>query len=551
MTNSQQKKTHRKVSCLVGISTTLFSICGPLLQTVAIAETQSADTPSVKLPHLVTVNSVINYDTEFSSNLDTSVEEEVSSSSPEASSESSELPVEESSTSSTTDSTTQSSSSTSSDSSTSHTTSSSSSTSGSNSNSHNLKPGTSSSSSSSHTNGGSSTSSSSSSKLDQKDSSSSKDNTPIVYSRNQSTAEFIEEIGEDARKIGQENDLYASVMIAQAILESASGNSSLARTPNYNLFGIKGSFQGDSVKMATLEDNGSGSMYTISASFRKYPSYKESLQDYATLMTGGTLGRSTFYQGAWKSNTDSYKDATQYLTGRYATDTRYNEKLNGLIETYDLTQYDHKVAIEDKMEKSKETEAFISEIAKDAKEISEKNDVYASVLIAEAIINSSSGNNVLAKNHNLFLTEGEYEEQSVEVETLQKQGKETTLETVAYKVYPSYKVSMEDQLAELKKTEDVYNEMTTAKKDTYKKVTAYLTAQKQEDMKYHKKLNALIATYDLTQYDKKVEVKKEVDNLKTTKKTENLDILTTIGQNMTDKLFEGLDQPIKYQVTNK
>ena len=110
---------------------------------------------------------------------------------------------------------------------------------------------------------------------------------------------------------------------------------------------------------------------------------------------------------------------------------------------------------------------------------------------------------------------------------------------------------MEDQLAELKKTEDVYNEMTTAKKDTYKKVTAYLTAQKQEDMKYHKKLNALIATYDLTQYDKKVEVKKEVDNLKTMKKTENLDILTTIGQNMTDKLFEGLDQPIKYQVTNK
>ena len=77
---------------------------------------------------------------------------------------------------------------------------------------------------------------------------------PIVYSRNQSTAEFIEEIGEDARLIGQENGLYASVMIAQAILESGSGNSGLARKPNYNLFGIKGSYQGEAVEMATMED---------------------------------------------------------------------------------------------------------------------------------------------------------------------------------------------------------------------------------------------------------------------------------------------------------
>jgi hypothetical protein len=38
MTTNHKKNTHRKMGIFVGISTTLFSICGPILQTVAIAE---------------------------------------------------------------------------------------------------------------------------------------------------------------------------------------------------------------------------------------------------------------------------------------------------------------------------------------------------------------------------------------------------------------------------------------------------------------------------------------------------------------------------------
>ncbi len=44
---------------------------------------------------------------------------------------------------------------------------------------------------------------------------------------------------ESARQLGQENDLYASVMIAQAILESGSGQSGLASYPHYNLLVLK------------------------------------------------------------------------------------------------------------------------------------------------------------------------------------------------------------------------------------------------------------------------------------------------------------------------
>ncbi|MBM7688955.1 hypothetical protein BCR24_09995 [Enterococcus ureilyticus] len=159
-------------------------------------------------------------------------------------------------------------------------------------------------------------------------------------SPNLTTKSFVKVIGEDARTIAGENNLYASVMIAQAILESASGNSALASAPNYNLFGIKGSYEGASANFLTSEDNGSGGMFTIRSNFRKYPSYKESLGDYVKLLKGGTDSSSAFYSGTWKNKTTSYKDATKFLTGRYATDTSYNSKLNGLIDAYDLTQYD-------------------------------------------------------------------------------------------------------------------------------------------------------------------------------------------------------------------
>lgn len=158
--------------------------------------------------------------------------------------------------------------------------------------------------------------------------------------RSVNTAAFLEEIGPIAQSIAQNNDLYASVMIAQAILESGWGQSALSMAPNYNLFGIKGSYQGASVMMPTKEYI-KGKWINVQAAFRKYPSYAESLQDNANVLRNTSLKQGIYYYaGAWKSNTNSYKDATKWLTGRYATDPGYAGKLNRLIETYRLTQYD-------------------------------------------------------------------------------------------------------------------------------------------------------------------------------------------------------------------
>ncbi|WP_446912287.1 glucosaminidase domain-containing protein [Enterococcus faecium] len=160
------------------------------------------------------------------------------------------------------------------------------------------------------------------------------------FSQNQTTDQFLKKIADDAQEIGQKEGIYASVMMAQAILESGSGNSLLSSEPNHNLFGIKGSYKGSRVTFNTLEQDSSGQSYQIRAQFRKYPSYKESLEDYADLIKNGLTGNPDFYKPTWKSETKDYKEATKYLEGRYATDRQYSQKLNAIIEAYDLTKYD-------------------------------------------------------------------------------------------------------------------------------------------------------------------------------------------------------------------
>lgn len=162
------------------------------------------------------------------------------------------------------------------------------------------------------------------------------DEDELVYvSRNLTTEQFISQIGEEARELCQENDLYASVMIAQAVVESASGSSGLSCEPYNNLFGIKGAYEGKSVRMKTQEDDGQGNLETIVAEFRRYPSLTESLKDYVGLLTGDSL-----YAPVKKSNTESYEDACDYLQGHYATSTTYSRTLKAYIDTYDLTQFD-------------------------------------------------------------------------------------------------------------------------------------------------------------------------------------------------------------------
>ncbi|EPA8214990.1 LysM peptidoglycan-binding domain-containing protein [Enterococcus hirae] len=165
------------------------------------------------------------------------------------------------------------------------------------------------------------------------------DQTPTQFGARINTAAFIAEIATYAQPIAQANDLYASVMIAQAVVESGWGSSALSQAPYYNLFGIKGSYQGQTVYMDTLEYL-NNKWVSKKEPFRQYPSFAESFNDNAYVLRNTSFGNGYYYAGTWKSNTKSYTDATACLTGRYATDPGYAGKLNNIITTYGLTKYD-------------------------------------------------------------------------------------------------------------------------------------------------------------------------------------------------------------------
>lgn len=159
----------------------------------------------------------------------------------------------------------------------------------------------------------------------------------VGYSQAQ---QLINQIGPSASQIADQYDLYASVMIAQALLESGNGGSTLSSAPYYNLFGVKEYHGGPSVWLSTQEYL-NGQWVTMSEPFRQYNSYYESLVDHANvLVSQGAMTGQPRYAGSFKRNAPSYYEATAALTGRYATDPTYGQKLNWLIQNYQLTQYD-------------------------------------------------------------------------------------------------------------------------------------------------------------------------------------------------------------------
>lgn len=156
----------------------------------------------------------------------------------------------------------------------------------------------------------------------------------------QQVQQFVKKAAPAATEASSKYGTYTSVMIAQAAVESGWGQSTLAKEPNNNLFGIKGSYNGQSVSMNTSE-YGSNGYYNTTEKFRKYPSYTESFNDNGALIRQ-QMG--SYYSGAWVENANSAEEATQNgLQGKYATAPNYAATLNSVIEANNLKQYDPKI----------------------------------------------------------------------------------------------------------------------------------------------------------------------------------------------------------------
>ncbi|WAT79045.1 phage tail protein [Bacillus safensis] len=161
-------------------------------------------------------------------------------------------------------------------------------------------------------------------------------------------ADFIKKLAPGAQKVHKKYNVLASLVIAQGCLESGFGSSGLSQQAN-NLFGIKGTYNGKYVLMWTSEQDKKGNVTRIQAKFRKYPSYAESLADLGSLYT--RLSRYKDVVGE-----KDYKKATAAVSkAGYATDINYATKLNSIIFTYKLTQYDTFDDVPDEPEPEPET----------------------------------------------------------------------------------------------------------------------------------------------------------------------------------------------------
>lgn len=149
------------------------------------------------------------------------------------------------------------------------------------------------------------------------------------------TSIFIDKIGKMATLDMKNTGILASLTIAQAILESGWGESTLTVNAN-NLFGIKATiaWKGKVYDIDTKECYDGSTFVIVNATFKAYDSWADSVADHSALLTGSSRYAKVVGETDYKVACQAIKDAG------YATDPSYPSKLITLIEQYKLYEFD-------------------------------------------------------------------------------------------------------------------------------------------------------------------------------------------------------------------
>jgi flagellar protein FlgJ len=150
---------------------------------------------------------------------------------------------------------------------------------------------------------------------------------------------FIDAHAKAAQASDRATGVPASVTLAQAILETGWGKGALARE-DHNIFGMKcfGS-PGDHAigcrDYATFECSPTGGCFDMDATFRAYADVADSYRDHGDLLANWSR-----YATAMDHADDPKRFAREIHKAGYATDPQYSEKLIGIMDDYNLYQYD-------------------------------------------------------------------------------------------------------------------------------------------------------------------------------------------------------------------
>ena len=151
-----------------------------------------------------------------------------------------------------------------------------------------------------------------------------------AQTRSRQYEEYIKKYRELAVEEMKKYHIPASITLAQGLLESGAGQSTLARKSN-NHFGIKcgSDWRG---KTVSHDDDARGEC------FRAYKHPKQSYEDHSKFLVGRPR-----YASLFKLKITDYKGWARGLKkAGYATNPRYAAQLIGIIELYDLYKYDTK-----------------------------------------------------------------------------------------------------------------------------------------------------------------------------------------------------------------
>ena len=146
---------------------------------------------------------------------------------------------------------------------------------------------------------------------------------------------FIQAIGPGAQASMKLTGIPASVMIAEAALESAWGESNLSQTGK-NLFGVKAdaSWTGPTISLPTREFI-RGEWVEENAIWRAYSSWADCITDHARFFFDNPR-----YKPALAQRENAYEFAWQLQDCGYATDPKYAVKLNSIRSEWKLASWD-------------------------------------------------------------------------------------------------------------------------------------------------------------------------------------------------------------------
>ncbi len=142
--------------------------------------------------------------------------------------------------------------------------------------------------------------------------------------------EFARVFGPAATEVSRQSGVPASIILAQAALETGWGEASIGDARN--LFGIKGTGPAGTISVPTQEYI-NGRMVTVNDNFRKYNSWMESMLDHSRLLQGSR------YAAAMRNRNDPDQFARELQRAGYATDPDYASKLVSIMRANDFYRY--------------------------------------------------------------------------------------------------------------------------------------------------------------------------------------------------------------------